>query len=110
MDVVNGKTPSPRDALVNLVIKAINTGSKTMGKARSPRDEGFYVGRVSAFVGSAAVVVELMYGGDYEAARRALMTAVNAVRTSWVREELRDTAKVGEVATAIVNKILEEDW
>jgi len=100
------ETTSPRDALVNMVAKAMSTGSKTMHRGRSAKNEAFFAGRVSGYVNSAAILAELMYGCDYELTRKLLSAAVKKVRSSWSQDSLRDAATVGVMADGVVTEVL----
>ena len=96
----------PRDALVNMVAKAMSTGSKSMHRPRNAKSEAFFAGRVSGYVNSAAILAELMYGCDYELTRKLLAEAVKEVRSSWDQDSLRDAAAVGNMAHGIVTEAL----
>jgi hypothetical protein len=105
-DIVNGK--GPRDVLVALIIKALDTGIKRRDNW-SARDEGFYIGRVSAFVYGAAQIADQMYGVPFSRARHSLMKAVRQVRTEWPVDDLTDAGKVGNKATEMATALLLED-
>lgn len=92
-----------RDLVVNLIAKAIDTGSTT----RKPKDERFFVGRVTAFVYSAAMTLHMAYGVDFEEARASLLRQVNAARKEWPEEYLADAKLVGVRADAIVSWVLD---
>ena len=98
---------SPRDVLVNIIMKALGTGMKTR-KRWSGRDEIFFGGRVSAFVYDAAQIAHLMYGVQFESTRHDLIRKVKFIRQDWPLEDLTDASKVGNEATTIVSQILQE--
>ena len=104
-DMVNGK--GPRDVFVNMIAKAISTGKKVQAH-KSPRDNAFYAGRISAFVHSAAMLAELMYGCDFLEVRHRLMKELEDVHLSWSDGDLRDAGKVGNMATTIASRVLLE--
>lgn len=96
---------SPHDTLVGLVGKAIDTGRKVEAR-RSPRDNAFYAGRISAFVYAAAMLADQMYGCTFADVRHRILKEVEDVHLSWNDADLADPARVGERATAIVVRVL----
>lgn len=75
-DIVHGK---PRDAMLVMITKAITTGTKR-DERKSPRDQGFFAGRVTGYINSAAILAERMYGCDYELTRKVIGDAVRVLR------------------------------
>lgn len=98
---------SGRDVILNLIVKAINTGC---GNARPRGDRYFYIGRVSAFVYSAASAAHLLYGADFKGAQRLLSRLVGEVREEWPEDHLRDAGRVGNEADGIVTQLLDTVW
>jgi len=105
-DIVNGK--GPRDVLVCLISKALDTGIKSRDRWTA-RDEAFYLGRASAFVYAAAQIADQMYGVPFSRARHSLMKAVKQVRVEWPLDDLTDAGKVGNKATEMASVLLLED-
>jgi hypothetical protein len=97
-----------RDALVNIIAKAIDTGRKVQA-GKSLRDNSFYAGRLTAFVYAAAILSDQCYSRDFDSAKKVIRIAVEDVRHNWSEEDLRDAEKVGEAADNIAVAILELD-
>lgn len=97
-------TTSPRDMFVNIVARAIRTGTKN-AETNEHKDR-FYIGRVTGMVVSASVIAHMAYGCDPDAARQRIQRLVQDVRHTWSREDRMDTAKVAEEAEVILGQVL----
>lgn len=95
-----------RDSLVALVGKAIDTGAKGRRPVTS-RDKTFYEGRSTAFVYAAATILDQVYGLNFERTRKFLAGRVRTIRTDWTTDNLRDGARVGEQAEALVVLVMD---
>jgi hypothetical protein len=104
-DIVNGK--GPRDVFVGLISKAIDTGVKVEAGSR-PRDMAFHAGRISAFVHAAAMLADQMYGCDFLEARHAITKEIEDIHMNASDDDLKDTAYVGQAATEISMRVLQE--
>lgn len=99
-----------RDALVNIIVKAINTGYRSTDHHTKSRGDGrFFAGRVTAFVYAAAIMADQCYCRNFEQAKGVIRHLVEDLRRNWSEEELRDAEKVGKAADNIATAILELD-
>ena len=98
---MNSITPSPREALVYLVTRAIMTGG-------AGQDSSFTMGRSTAFCDGAAGVAHLMYGADIEGATAFLRKHVGIARTEL--HDLKDDEKSSKEAHGIVTQMLDTQW
>lgn len=101
---------NPRDLMINLVAKALDTGYRKEDVRPSERDMAFFSGRVTAFIYSASTAAHMLYGVDFEWAKRILKERVNEARRNWPPRDLRNTEKVGNESDAIVTQLLESVW
>lgn len=104
-DIVKGK--GSFDVLVANISKAIGTGRKVQAN-KTVRDNTFFAGRISAFVYSAAMAADIMYGCDFADVRHRIMKEVQDVHLSWSDGDLADAAKVGNEATRIATMVLDQ--
>ncbi len=95
--------PNVQDQVAHLVGKAISTGARR-GDLRST----YISGRKAAFISAAADLMSMNFGTDAIAAKRRINLLVKDVRESWPREDLLDTAKVGNEAHVIVTQALND--
>jgi hypothetical protein len=98
-----------RDALVNIIAKAIGTGYRSSDRYSNVGDGRFFAGRVTAFVYAAAIIADQCYSRDFDSAKKVIRITVEDVRHNWSEEDLRDAEKVGEAADNIAVAILELD-
>jgi hypothetical protein len=99
-----------RDALINIIAKAVNTGYRPGDVHTKTRGDGrFFAGRVTAFVYAAAIMADQCYGRDFEQVKKVVRTMVEDVRSTWPEEDLRDADKVGKAADSIVTTVLRLD-
>lgn len=98
-------TNSPRDIVVNLLARAIQTGNRKDNGRHRPKND-FLAGTCHGYHRSAAVAASMAYGTDYSATKDLFRKLVRDVRADWSQEDLQDDAKVGQAATAMVEQAL----
>jgi hypothetical protein len=100
---------SPREAMVNILRGALRSEAGVRDHQRTGKPTGYYAGRKSGFVCSAATLAHLCYGVDYDAAKAVLGREVNGAGAGMLPSDLRDPHKSGELATEMVNLALSAD-
>jgi hypothetical protein len=96
---------SPHDLFVGLIGKAISTGKRVTVK-ETARNNTFFAGRISAFIYSAAMLADQMYGCNFDDVKHRIRREVEDVHLHWSDEELRDAGYVGNQATIIADRVL----
>jgi hypothetical protein len=71
-------TGSPRDLLINLIERALRSEAGVREQQAHHKPTGYYTGRKAGFVCSAATLVAMLYGADYEAAKAVVSREVGA--------------------------------
>lgn len=97
---------SPHDALVNILVAALRSEAGIRLRQLDGKSTGYYAGRRAGFICSAAVLVDQMYGGDYEQAKSEIGKAVHEAGEGWPTMDLLDPDTGGMLATDIAERAL----
>lgn len=92
---------SPRDLVVNLIVRALDTGAKTPGTAN------WTEARSQAFGEAAAMAMHMIFGCDMVEAKHVIQLRVRDLRAG--DGDRTDTGWVGQQATEILEDVLAAD-
>lgn len=98
---------SVRDALVNIVMRALRSEAGVRLRQTAGKGTGYYAGRRAGFICAAAVLAEELYNVDYDQAKDDIGKGVQKAGEGWIPMDLVDPGKSGMLATDIVNKALQ---
>jgi hypothetical protein len=88
------------DLLVNIIEKALRSEA-AIRDPNTKRSTTYYAGRRAGLVVAAAMVVDQLYGGDYEEAKSIISKGVRAAGEGWPPSDLRDPEKGAQIAAEV---------
>jgi hypothetical protein len=100
-------TGSARDGIVNLLVRAIQTGHRDELKDKPRPKTEFTYGCSHAYGRSAAVITHITYGTDYDATKDLYRARVRVIRREWSSEDTFDPKRVAEAAEALLEAALD---
>jgi hypothetical protein len=100
-------TGTTHDLLLNLVERCLRSEAGVRDQQEHQKPTGWYAGRRTGFECSAATLVAMLYGVEYEAAKSTLAAEVRQAGAGCLVSDLRRPEFVVNLAQSIVTKMLE---